>query len=103
MGAAVEHRAAVGTDDVRETGRLSTSLRRRHRRFLVAKSAFDRRSDVASPTFGIEYPRAELERRLVAHMPLMPAGELGYPGASRVLVETNDCPLHFSTIRPRRG
>lgn len=100
MMPAVEYRTAGRTNDVGEAGRLPTRLERRRRHLLVTKTAFDQRSQLESTTFGIKHPRPQLERRLVAHVPLMPAGELGHPDFMLILVETNDCTLHFSTIRP---
>ncbi len=96
---AVEYRTADRTHDVREAGRLPTRREKRRRRLLVATTAFDQRSQLKSPTFGIKHPRPHLERRLVAHVPLMPTGELGDPNVMLVPVETDDCALHFSTVR----
>lgn len=86
MGAVVEDDSAVRTDDVHEAGRLPASL--------VAKPAAKRRTDPFAPTCGVEDPRAQLERRLVAHVSAVAAGELGDPVAVLVLVIADDCALH---------
>jgi hypothetical protein len=102
MGAAVERRAAIPTDEMREAGRVSTDLRRR-RQLLVAETAVDRRSHSTLPGFGAEHPRSQLERRLVPDMPPMPAGELGDPHTMLIPTEIDDCAQHSSKICPRKA
>ena len=53
-----------------------------------------------SATFGIEHPRPQLKRRLVACVPLVAAGELGHPEAVFVPVKTDDRALHASKGMP---
>lgn len=97
---AVEYRTAGRTDDVREAGRLPARVVRQRHRLLIAKAALDRRPELESTMFRGQHPRPQLERRLVTHVPAMPAGELGHPEALLVLVEADDCPLHFARVRP---
>lgn len=110
MRAAVENCPTGRTDDMREASRLPARLA--HRRLLGTKTAFDQRPQLTSPTFFIEYPRPHLERRVMAHVSLMPAGELGDPKTVLVPVETNDRTLHvlhgmpepeLPTLRPPFG
>ena len=100
MWLAVEYRTAGRTNDVREAGRLTAHVERQRRHLLVTETAFDRRSQLESTTFRAQHPRPQLERRLVPHVPLMPAGELGHPDAGLVRVEAKDCPLHSASVRP---
>jgi uncharacterized protein (DUF952 family) len=86
---------------MREASRLSARLA--HRRLPGTKTAFDQRPQLTSPTFVIEYPRPHLERRVMAHVPLMPASELGDPKTVLVPVETNDRTLHVLHGTPERG
>lgn len=101
MRVAVKYDAAVRTQDVREAGRLAARFkrgRRRPRALLLAEAAFDHRSESSSPILGVDNPGSQLERRLVAHMPPMAAGEFGDPVAEFVLVVTDDRPLHKARV-----
>jgi hypothetical protein len=89
--AAVEDDAAVGADEVREAGRLTA---------LVTEAAVERRPEPLAAAFGVEHPRFRKERRAVAHVPLVAAGELGDPFALVVLVQAYDRPLHRRSSYP---
>ncbi|HKD20083.1 MAG TPA: hypothetical protein VKG23_19690 [Thermoanaerobaculia bacterium] len=69
-------------------------------RQLVAKTAIEKFAESFSPAFGIEDPRAQLERRLVAHVPMVAARELGDPLALLVLVVADDRTLHATSVCP---
>jgi hypothetical protein len=98
---AVEDDTAVWTNEVCEAGRLPARFGRRRRRghILVAEAALERRAEVLSPTLGLQDPRSEVERRLVAHVLLMAARELGDPLALCVQMEAEDRPLHPVRVR----
>ena len=101
MSAAVEDDAAVGTEDVREARRLAARLGRSRgcRHVLGAEAAIERRTEPFSPTLLFDDPRPQLERRLVAHVLLMAARELGDPVAALVLVIADDRTLHTARVR----
>jgi hypothetical protein len=61
---------------------------------LLAKAALDQRAESLASTFGVDGPWPQLKRRLVTHVPLMPAGELRNPPAILVLVIPDDLALH---------
>ena len=92
MRAAVEHDAAVGTDEVREARRLAA---------LGAEGAVERRPDPFAARFGVEHPRLGEERRVVTHVPLVAAGKRRDPLALGVLVEADDRPLHRRSSYPQ--
>lgn len=75
------------------------SGRRRRRRHFVAQAAFERRPEPSSPAVRVDDPRPQLERRLVAHVLLMAAGELRDPVAVRVSVVADDRALHGARVR----
>jgi hypothetical protein len=97
---AVEDDAAVGASEVRQAGRFPARSRG-HGHVLVAEPALERRADVLLPAFGLEDPRAQLERRLVPDMLSMAARELSNPFALRVELEADDRALH--RVRVRNG
>lgn len=96
---AVEDDAAICADVLGETGSLTTRFRGRGLPSLVAEPTFDRRPDSLSPSFRLQDPRCELERWLMAHMPLVAAGELRDPLALRVQMEADDRALHAPSVR----
>jgi hypothetical protein len=83
--AAVESDAAVRADEMCEARCLAD---------LVAEATVERRADSLLALLWLEHPRLGEERRPVAHVLLMAAGELGDPLALFVLVEADDRPLH---------
>ena len=85
MTAAVEDRAAVGADEVCEARSLSA---------LLAQRAVAERPDARRALRLRKDPRADLKRRAVTDMLVVPAVELGDPLAVRVLMEAADGPLH---------
>ena len=94
MRATVEDDAAVGTHLVREARGLAARL--------VAEPAVERSSYLLSPALGFQDPGPEVERRLVAHVLLVSAGELGDPVSPFVLGITDDCALHPARVRALR-
>jgi len=84
--AAVEHDAAVRADQRGETGRLAA--------LLCTETAVERRAEVLPPTRGVQDPRLWEERRIVADVTAVAAGELGDPLALRVELEADDGALH---------
>jgi hypothetical protein len=92
--AAVEDGAAVGTQQVREAGRLAA---------LFAEPAVERRPESSAPAFGFEDPRPLVERRLMADVLPVPAGELGDPVAALVLVVADDRALQPRAPRSAAG
>jgi hypothetical protein len=92
MRAAVEDDSAAWADQVREARRLAA---------LVAEAAVERRPDPLAAALGLEHPPLREERRPVAHMPLVAAGELRDPLALVVLVEADDRPLHRRSSYPQ--
>lgn len=101
MRPAVEDDPAVWTEEVCEAGRLPACFGRPGRRgqFLVAKATFERRSKALSPTLDVQDPWSEVERRLVAHVLPMAAGELDNPLALCVQMEADDRTLHPVSVR----
>lgn len=101
MRAAVENDAAVGTEDLREAGRLPARIgsRRRLGHGLVAEAALEGRVESFPTALGLQNPRSQLEGRPVSHVPLMAAGELGHPVAMLVLVVADDRTLHRVSVR----
>jgi hypothetical protein len=93
MRATGEHGAALGTEAVREAGRLAALL-------LVAEAALERRAEPVLPALGLEDPVPREERRLVTHVLAMAAGELGDPVALLVLLVSDDRALHPLRVRP---
>jgi hypothetical protein len=87
--AAVDDGAAIGTDHVREAGRLASRVRA-----LLAEPAAERRAEALPPALGLEDPRMLVEGRLVPHVLLVAARELGDPVAVLVLVVADDRALH---------
>jgi hypothetical protein len=61
---------------------------------LVAEETVERRADSLLTPLRLEHPRLGEERRPVADVLPMAAGELGDPLALVVLVEADDRPLH---------
>jgi hypothetical protein len=102
---AVEDDAAVWTEEVCEAGSLPARVEcpRRRRHVLVAEAAFQWRSNPLVTILGLENPWPELERRLVAHVLLMAARELGDPVALCVQVETDNRTLHAVSVRAVAG
>lgn len=94
--AAVENDAAVGTEALREAGRLPARIgsRRRRGRRLVADAAVEGRVESFPTALRVQHPCSQLEGRPVSHVPLMAAGELGHPVAMLVLVVADDGALH---------
>jgi hypothetical protein len=101
MRAAVEDDAALLAEEVGVARGLPARFGRRRAcgQALVAEAAFERRSESLSPTVGLDDPRSELKRRLVAHVLLVAAGKLGNPVAVSVLVVIDDCALHRVRVR----
>ena len=97
VGAPVEDDAAIRADEVREARRLAarSSLRRIQR----AEAALEQRADPSFSALGVDDPFTHLERRVVAHVALMAAVELGDPVAVVVLVEADDRALHSVRVR----
>jgi hypothetical protein len=91
VGAAVDDDAAVGTDEVRETGCFPAFLRPR---LLLAEAALEECAESLVSTFGVRDPRPHLKRRLVSYVPLVSTGELGNPVTKLVLVIPDDLALH---------
>ena len=105
MRPAVEDDTAVETEDVREARRLPALVGTRSALRLGprAQAALEQRSEALVPSLGVDDPGSKLERRLVAHVPLVAALELGDPVADVILVETDDRSLHPPRIgRPHR-
>jgi hypothetical protein len=86
----VEHDPAVGAEAVGEARRFAA---------LLAEPALERRAKVLLPAFGVQYPRSGEERRLVADVLPMAAGELGDPLVPGVELEADDCALHRLSVR----
>ena len=93
--AAVEDNAALGTDHLREAGRLAS--------FVGAEPALERRAEPSSPTLFVDHPRARPPRRPMAYVLLVAAGELGDPVAELVLVIADDGALHPARVRAALG
>ena len=89
MAASVEDRPALGAHRVGEARRVSTT---------VAQRAVSPRPEAFGARLGGQDPRPLLERRLVPHVLLMAAIELGDPCARAVLMEPDDDPLHAPVI-----
>ena len=101
MRTSVEDDTAIPTEEMCKAGRLAACFTRPRRRghVLVAEATLERHPEALSPTLGLEDPWSWVERRLVPHVLLMPAGELGDPLALCVLVETDDGALHPVSVR----
>src|SRR5579862_7749549 len=89
MGAAVEDGAALGAQHVREARGLAAV-----RGVSVAETAFEQRPDPPAAAFGLENPRSHLERRAVAGMAPVAAGELDHPFVGLVALVADDRALH---------
>jgi hypothetical protein len=72
-----------------------TALLGRRGQTLFAEPAAKRRPESFSPALGLEDPRLLVEGRLMAHVLLMAAGELGDPVAAQVLVVPDDRAFHL--------
>jgi len=94
--AAVEDGAAVGTHEVRIAGGFAA-----RGILLLAETADDLRAEPLLPAPLLDDPRREAERRVVTHVTLVAAGELGDPVAVVVLAEADDLALHPDSVRPR--
>ena len=101
MRTAVEDDAAVWTEKVCEARRLPARFgsRRRHGHGLVAEAALERRTEALSPTLRLQDPRPHVERRLMAHVLLMAAGEVGDPLALGVQMEADNGAFHSVSVR----
>ena len=97
MSTAVEDDAAVWTDEVCEAGRFAARFGSRH--VLVAEAALEGRTQALLPSPGLEHPGPGVERRLVAHVLPVAAGELGDPLALCVQMEADDRALHPVSVR----
>jgi hypothetical protein len=94
MRAAVEDGAAVGTQQVRETGGLAA---------LFAEPAAERCPEPFATAVGLEDPRPLVERRLMTDVLLVAAGELRDPVAALVLVVADDRALQPRAPRSAAG
>jgi hypothetical protein len=86
----VEHDPAVGAKAVGEARRFAA---------LLADPALERSAEVLLPALGVQHPGSGEERRLVADVLAMAAGELGDPLAVGVEPETDDRALHRLSVR----
>src|SRR5262245_14807678 len=67
---------------------------------LVAEETVERRADSIFAPLRLQHPRLGEERRSMAHVLPMAAGELGDPLALFILVEADDRPLHGLVYPP---
>ena len=67
---------------------------RHFRFFFVTYDAIEQFPDEACASFLSQHPSPVLPRRIVAHMPSMPAFQIGDPLALFLLMETNNRTLH---------
>ena len=95
MRASVEDDAAIGAHERCEAGRFASHL--------LAEGALERRSELLSPAFRLQDPGPQIEGRLMTHVLLVSAGELGYPVAVFVLVVADDRLLHAVRVRAKRS